>query len=298
MLKKGGSRLGGFVSSDFKEFDSMTMDQRASKLLNAVENLGIDGVIATGGDTSLNLIGTLLRHTGREIPFVGIPKTIDNDIPEVTYSIGFQTAVTTASNAIANIRDTAESHRRIIVVECMGRKCGYLTLYSGLASGIDTILIPEFPIDQDMLLDHVSSIYQKNNYAVIAVSESITLPSLGQVSTYTTADGSSRLGGSAKEIAKLLSQSLSVDARHIVLGHLQRGGSPNSYDQVLSTVLGAKAVSVLCDGITNVFVTQNGNQIDIKPLDKVQDVPSKSLRPDSPEVLAALSMGIYIGEVK
>lgn len=298
MLKKGGSRLGGFVSSDFKEFDLMTIDQRASKLLSALENLGIDGIIATGGDTSLNLIGTLLQHTGREIPFVGIPKTIDNDIPEVTYSIGFQTAVSTASSAIASIRDTAESHRRIIVVECMGRRSGYLTLHAGLAGGADTILIPEFSIDRDVLLDHVSSIYKENECAIIAVSESITLPLLNQVSTYTTADGSSRLGGSAKEVAKFLSQALSVDARHVVLGHLQRGGSPNSYDQVLSTVLGTKAVSALCDGITNAFITLNDNQIEIKPIDKVRDVPSKSLQSDSPEVQAALSMGIYIGEVK
>lgn len=297
MLKKGGSRLGGFVSSDFKEFDSMILDQKASKLSNALENLGIDGIIATGGDTSLNLIGTLLKHTGRKIPFVGIPKTIDNDIPEVIYSIGFQTAVSTASIALANIRDTAESHRRIIVVECMGRKSGYLTLHAGLAGGADTILVPEFSIDEKMLLNHVSTIYKKNHCAVIAVSESITLPQLNLVSTYTTADGSSRLGGSAKELATFLSQSLSVDARHVVLGHIQRGGSANAFDQVLSTMLGAKAVTVLCDGGTNVFVTQNGNQIDTISIDKVRDVPSKSLRSDSPEVLAALSIGVYIGEV-
>ncbi len=112
----------------------------------------------------------------------------------------------------------------------MGRKSGYLTLHAGLAGGADTILVPEFSIDEKMLLNHVSNIYKKNDCAVIAVSESITLPQVNLVSTYTTADGSSRLGGSAKELAKFLSQSLSVDARHVVLGHIQRGGSANAFD--------------------------------------------------------------------
>ena len=300
MLRKGGSRLGGFVSSDFKMFDTLTLEERAAKISASLETLVIDGIIATVGDSSLDRIGNLLQHTGDDnnIPFVGIPKSIDNDIPETLYSLGFQTAVSTAAKAIASVRDTAESHRRVIVVECMGREAGFLTLHAGLAGGADTILLPEFSIDSKALVNHVKSVYAKHQHAIVAVSESISLPQTKKTATYTTADGRSRLGGSGEAIARYLSESLAVDARHVVLGHVQRGGSPNAFDQVMGTTLGAKAVSVMCDdGLSEVFVTQRGMSLLVLPLDKVRDVPSQCLRCDSPEVQAALSLGIYCGSV-
>jgi 6-phosphofructokinase len=305
MLRKGGSRLGGFVSSDFSAFVKLSLEQKAAQISSSLESLGIDGIIATGGDSSLDRIGNLLQHTGEDvhIPFVGIPKSIDNDIPESVYALGFQTAVSTAADAIASVRDTAESHRRIIVVECMGREAGFLTLHAGLAGGADTILVPEFPIDKHDLLEHVQHVYTEHQCAVIAVSESISLPQTNRMATYRTADGKSRLGGSAEAIARFLAESLNVDARHVVLGHVQRGGPPNAFDQVMGTTLGAKAVSVLCDGMSEVFVTRNGNGngnggVDVISLDKVRDVPSQSIQPDSPEIQAAQSMGIYCGSIQ
>lgn len=298
MLKKGGSRLGGFISSDFKVFDSLSLDEKAARISQSISNLGINGIIATGGDKSFSYIAELLQHTEHSIPFIGIPKTIDNDIPMCFYSIGFQSAVSTASKAIAGIRDTAESHRRIMVVECMGRKSGYLTLHAGIAGGADTILLPEFPIDEEDLLNHVQNVYDVHKCAVVAVSESITLPRTNSISTYETADGRLRLGGSAEVIARLLSEKLSKDARHVVLGHTQRGGSPNAFDQILSTVLGTKAIDALCHGVSNVIVTRNGNSVEAIPLEEFRNKESGSLTADSPEVLAALSIGIYIGETK
>jgi len=299
MLKKGGSRLGGFVSSDFKEFDKLSLKDKAEKMSKSLESLGIDGIIATGGDSSLDRIGTLLQNAGDDVKirFVGIPKSIDNDIPESVYSLGFQTAVASAAEGISSIRDTAESHRRIIVVECMGRESGFLTLHAGLAGGADTILVPEIPIDKEALLQHVKNVYEENQYSVIAVSESISLPQTNKMSRYTTADGQSRLGGSAEAIARFLAESLDVDARHVVLGHVQRGGTPNAYDQVMATTLGAKAVDVLCDGMSEVFVTRNGHEIEVLPLAKVRGVPPQSLRTDCPEIAAAQSMGIYCGTI-
>ena len=299
MLIKGGSKLGGFVSKDFIGFDALSMDEKVSNLVRSVERYGIDGIIATGGDESLDLLSKLLQHANGTIPFfVGIPKTIDNDIPKTIYSLGFDSAVSVISKALISIRDTAESHRRIMVVECMGRRAGFLALHGGLAGGADTILLPEFSIDSDNLLNHIQRVYDKNKCAVIVVGESTRLPQTGETSSYSTADGGFRFGGSAEAVARFISQSLQIDARHVVLGHVQRGASPSSFDQVLATNLGSHAVQTMCNGISDVFVTWNGSSgVDIVPLEDVQDVESKSLTKDYSELVTAQSMGIYCGEI-
>jgi len=163
MLAMGGSRLGGFVKSDYDKIENISLPEKAVRISEALKNIEIDGIIATGGDGSLEKISGLLDHmkyivdveTGervKPIPFVGIPKTIDNDIPSTIYSLGFQSAVSRAATAIAEARNTAESHRRIMVVECMGRDAGFLTLHAGMAGGADTILLPEFYMDEEALL--------------------------------------------------------------------------------------------------------------------------------------------------
>ena len=299
MLTKGGSRLGGSVGSDYKLIDSLSLEQKAFRISSALEKLEIDGIIATGGDTSMDLIAQMLQYAGNggdtSIPFIGIPKSIDNDIPSTIYSLGFQSAVAGAAHSIAAVRDTAESHRRVIVVECMGREAGFLTLHAGIAGGADAILLPEFPVDKEELLNHIQAIYDKNKCAVVAVSEAISLPQSGKMSKYTTADGKMRLGGSAEAIARFISESLKLDARHVVLGHTQRGGSPNAFDQVMATTLGAHAVNAICGGQTEVMMSWNGTHVEAVPLDKVRNVKSKSLSPDYPELIAAQCMGIYCG---
>jgi len=295
MLTKGGSRLGGSVGSDYKLIDSLSLDEKASRISAALSELDIDGIIATGGDTSMDLIAQMLQYATGDIPFIGIPKSIDNDIPSTIYSLGFQSAVTTAAHSIAAVRDTAESHRRVIVVECMGRNAGFLTLHSGIAGGADTILLPEFPVDNKQLLKHVEKVYKKNQCAVVVVSESISLPQSGETSKYTTADGTKRFGGSAEAVARFLSKSLGLDARHVILGHTQRGGSPNAFDQVMATTLGAHAVNAICEGQSEVMMNWNGIKVEAVPLDELRSVPSKSLSSDYPELIAAQSMGIYCG---
>ena len=301
MLMKGGSRLGGFVAADYVPFfDKVSLKEKASRISSSLDTLGIDGIIATGGDSSFDRIAQLLQHTGDDvnIPFVGIPKSIDNDIPETIYSLGFQSAVSVAADSIRNVRDTAESHRRVIVVECMGRDAGFLTLHAGLAGGADTILLPEFPIDKDALLAHVGNVYAQNKCSVIAVSESISLPQTGKTATYTTADGRSRLGGSGEVIARFISESLNLDARHVVLGHVQRGGSPNAFDQIMATTLGAHAVNAICCGESEIFVTINGASVENVPLEKVRKVAPKALSAEYPQLKAAQYMGIYCGSVQ
>jgi 6-phosphofructokinase len=297
MLTKGGSRLGGSVGSDYKIIDSLSLEEKASRISQALDDLNIDGIIATGGDTSMNLIAQMLQGSpkGRNIPFVGIPKSIDNDVPRTMYSLGFQSAVSVAAKAISSVRDTAESHRRVIVVECMGRDAGFLTLHSGLAGGADAILLPEFPIDNDALLNHVQTVYNQHKCAVVAVSESIRLPQSGETATYTTADGKTRLGGSAEAVARFISESLDLDARHVVLGHTQRGGSPNAFDQVMATTLGVHAVNAICSGQSKVMMVWNGQAVECISLDKLANEPSKSVTVDYHELVAARCMGVYCG---
>mmetsp|Transcript_3173 Transcript_3173/g.5914 ORF Transcript_3173/g.5914 Transcript_3173/m.5914 type:complete len:414 (-) Transcript_3173:2152-3393(-) len=300
MLIKGGSRLGGSVGSDYKLIDSLSLDEKMMRISQALQALNIDGIIATGGDTSMSLIAQMLQGSqqgnNHKIPFVGIPKSIDNDIPQTIYSLGYQSAVSVAAKAISSVRDTAESHRRVIVVECMGREAGFLTLHSGLAGGADAILLPEFPFDNDSLLKHVQNVYKKNKCVVVAVSEAIRLPQSGETSRYITADGKTRLGGSAEAVARYISESLSLDARHVVLGHTQRGGSPNAFDQVMATTLGAHAVNAMCSGQSEVMMTWNGKAVECIPLEKLRDVSSKIVTDDYPELIAARCMNIYCGE--
>jgi 6-phosphofructokinase 1 len=297
MLQKGGSRLGGFVASDYKFMDSLSMEEKVMRISKALEDLEIDGIIATGGDTSMEKMAKMLCTTeyGKPIPFVGIPKSIDNDIPQTIYSLGFQSAVSVAARAISAIRDTAESHRRVIVVECMGREAGFLTLHSGLAGGADAILLPEFPMDNHSLVEHVQSVYNQNKCAVVAVSEAIPLPQSGETSRYVTADGKTRLGGSAEAVARFLSESLALDARHVVLGHTQRGGSPTAFDQVMATTLGAHAVHAMQQGHSNVMISWNGRAVEYIPFAKLQNIPSKCVSAEYPELIAAKCLGIYCG---
>lgn len=297
MLTKGGSRLGGFVAADYNGgFDKLTLDEKVDKITASMRKLKIDGIIATGGDSTFDRLAQLSHHAGGKIPFVGIPKTIDNDIPGTIFALGFNSAVCTAADAIANIRDTAESHRRVIVVECMGREAGFLTLHAGIAGGADTILLGEFPVDNDKLVQHVREVYDEHKCAVITVSESVALPQTGKSSMYFTADRRSRYGGSAEAIARFLSETLEVDARHLVLGHLQRGGSPSSFDKVLATNLGSHAVNALCSGMSEVFVTWNGTGVENVQLDDIRGAPSKSVTSDYSELITAQAMGIYCGE--
>jgi len=335
MLTMGGSRLGGFVKSDYEKIENISLPEKAVRISEALENLEIDGIIATGDNGSMEKISGLLDQmkyivdveTGervKPIPFVGIPKTIDNDIPSTIYSLGFQSAVSRAATAIAEVRNTAESHRRIMVVECMGRDAGFLTLHAGMAGGADTILLPEFYMDETALLSHVAEVYNENGYAVVAVSEAITMPLTGRISKKRTPDGVLRLGGSAEALASFLSRKLDVDARHVVLGHVQRGATPNAFDQVMATTLGAHAVQKICEKAKNArrdgelegdqkeeltaaaakgsieggsFLKWNGTHVENVPLAEISDVRSRKVTVDYPELIAAQAMGIYCGNV-
>lgn len=216
----------------------------------AVETLrknGVEGLVVIGGDGSLT--GALALHNEYGIPVVGIPGSIDNDISGTDFSIGFDTAVNTAVEAIDRVRDTAYSHERVFVIEVMGRSNGFIAVEAGLASGAEAILIPEVP------------------YSILEVCDGIRAAAVkGKLSSLViVAEGAAK----AADIKMFLEKNTGFEARYLVLGHMQRGGSPTAFDRVLSLRLGAHAANRLIDGHSGEMVGVDGSRLVAHPLDYV-----------------------------
>jgi 6-phosphofructokinase 1 len=191
----------------------------------------IDGLIVIGGDGSLQGGHSLNEETG--VPVVGIPASIDNDVPETVCSIGFQTAVDTALNAIDKVRDTAYSHERVFVIEVMGRRNGFIAVEAGLAGGAEAILIPETPFDLSLVCQKLDEGRKSGKRSSIVI----------------VAEGAIR----AREVCKFISATTGYEARYLVLGHMQRGGSPCAFDRVLATRMGAFAMRRILNGQANEY---------------------------------------------
>ncbi|MBL8961298.1 MAG: ATP-dependent 6-phosphofructokinase [Gemmatimonadetes bacterium] len=217
---------------------------RSGELLSTIERLGIDAIITIGGDGSLR-IGQQLHERGVRI--VGVPKTIDNDVAGTITTFGFDTAVNTAIEAIDKLHTTAESHERVIVMEVMGRHAGFIALHAGVAATADVILIPEVPFDIEKVCAKVRSRDRSGQrFSIVVVAEG-AFPVGGQEAIM----GSSlpgqdkRVGGIASRIAWEIQERTGKEARSLVLGHLQRGGSPTGYDRLLATRFGGAAVEAV-----------------------------------------------------
>ncbi len=215
------------------------------KVKENLEKLECDFLIAIGGDDTLGVANKLAKDG---VKVVGIPKTIDNDVNATDYTFGFNTAITRATEAIENLHTTAKSHHRTIVVEIMGRHAGWMTLESGIAGGASYILLPEEPFDIDDVCEVIKARRKKGKkYAVIAASEG-AVPKEGTMLLQTQekdAFGNVRLGGIGEWLSKEIEKRLDIECRHVVLGHLQRAGSPTVFDRVLGTRLGIKAADMI-----------------------------------------------------
>ena len=236
IIEKGGTVLYTARSEEFMTEEGQRKAAATCKLL------GLDGVVAIGGDGTFRGALALSRHG---IPVVGIPATIDNDIGCSQYTIGFDTACNTAVDAIDMLRDTMQSHERCSLVEVMGRHAGYLALYVGIATGATAVLIPERPVDVER--DVIEKIRQARlsgrTHFMIVVAEG---------------------AGSAFDIAARIKKAIGLDPRVTVLGHIQRGGSPSSRDRETATRMGYQAVQCLLNGNGNrVIVTKDGKVVDI-----------------------------------
>jgi 6-phosphofructokinase 1 len=267
---------------------------RSDELIQRSRELGIDALIAIGGDGSLSIARDLCRKGMR---IVGVPKTIDNDVSGTITTFGFDTAVSTALEAIDKLHTTAESHDRVIVLEVMGRQAGFIALHSGLAGTADIILIPEIPFEIDSVCDKVRARDSSGRRFSIVVCAEGAFPVGGSQSTIAApAEGDpARLGGIGDRVAKLIQEGTGKECRSLVLGHLQRGGQPTGYDRLLATRFGGAAVRAVAEGRWNHMVALQSPHIVTVPIDEALAQPRR-VDPTHDIVLTARATGISFGD--
>jgi 6-phosphofructokinase 1 len=250
IIQRGGTILKTARCKEFFEYEGR------KKAFNNLKNLGIDGLIIIGGDGSFR--GAHQFSTEFEIPCIGVPGTIDKDMAGTDFTIGFDTAVNTAVEAIDKIRDTADAHDRLFIIEVMGRDSGYIALHSGISTGAESILIPERKTDIEEL---VASLQEKERRKKL-------------VNLVIVAEGDGF--GGADEVAKVIKERLpNVDTRVCVLGHIQRGGSPSCMDRLIASRMGYSAVECLIENRFNVMVGIVNNRIHLTPLEKAVKAKQK-----------------------
>ena len=243
----------------------------AASVRGAIESERLDGLIVVGGDGTLR---SALALWEEGVALVGVPKTIDNDIPGTDVTFGFDTAVQIATEAIDRITTTAESHDRVMVVEVMGRTCGWIATYAGVAAGADAILVPEEPYDLSELADLLRArAAGGRRYSVVVVAEGIAPPPGAQIAAPLDAFGFERLGGVSAVIAAELERLTGFEARVTVLGHVQRGGTPSAADRVLGSRLGVAAADLAVAAAFGRMVSLRGTEIVDVPLDVVRAEP-------------------------
>lgn len=296
ILRQGGTILG--TTSRGTPFDQRNaraaVDEYADRVLASFRRLSLDALIAIGGDGTLAMAYEFSR---RGMPVVAVPKTIDNDIAGTTSTFGFDTAVAFATEAIDRLHTTAEAHRRVMIVEVMGRYSGWIALHAGVAGGADAILIPEIPFDLSVVADRVLERERWGaRFSIVVVAEG-AFPAGGTRTVLEAARNGhlERLGGIGARVAAELGELTRKETRTVVLGHLQRGGSPTSYDRVLATRFGGKAVELVVRGEFGTMVAADPPDIVTRQLADVVG-KTKTVPADSDLLVTARAIGMTFGE--
>jgi ATP-dependent phosphofructokinase / diphosphate-dependent phosphofructokinase len=282
ILPRGGTILGSSRTNPFK------VEGGVEKIKENLASNGVDALVAIGGEDTLG-VATKLAELGVQV--VGVPKTIDNDLGATDFTFGFDTAVNIATEAIDRLHTTAESHHRIVVVEVMGRHAGWIALHSGMAGGANVILLPEVPFDLEKVTEYVENRFRTNYSPIIVVAEG-AVPKEGAEALQSgelDAFGHVRLGGIGDLLAKELEKRTGKEARAVVLGHTQRGGTPTAFDRWLATRFGLHAIEAVHDGDWGKMVALRGTDIVRAPLSDA----TKELKLVTPELYA--EAGVLFG---
>ena len=305
ILARGGTILGAasrtnpFLYTKRLKGDRILIDV-TPRVMERIDELGLNAIVVIGGDGTMR-IARELHDMGA--PLVGVPKTIDNDVDGTEYSFGFDTAVNIATEAIDRLRTTAESHHRVMIVEVMGRKAGWIALHAGVGGGADVVLIPEQPFDVTVVRERLERCFEDVQHSAIIVVAEGARPKDGQEIYRAGIAGQEtpRLGGIGFYLAERLmaeQESLPEDAgyeiRATVLGHVQRGGTPSGADRVLATRFGAAAVRLIAEGRTGRMVALRGEYLTDLPLSRVARMP-RTVPLDSDIVQTARELGISLG---
>lgn len=267
---------------------------RSDELVEAFRAAGLDALISIGGDGSLRIAHDLWK---KGIPVVGVPKTIDNDVPGTEATFGFDTAVSTATDALDKLHSTAESHERVMVVELMGRHAGWIALHSGVSGSADVILIPEIPFAIERVCDKIRERDMRGRpFSIVVVAEG-AMPAGGEVTFKRDSEPGQmeRLGGIGAVVAEQIARRTGKETRSLVLGHLQRGGSPTTFDRLLALRFGSAAVGAVADGQFGHMVAYTPPIVSRKPIADICG-RMKTVPLDSGIILTARSLGISFGD--
>ena len=287
--------LGGTILGTTNWLDPLQSEAATQRALDNAQALGLDAVVAMGGDGTMTIAHGLAQ---RGLRVVGVPKTIDNDIEGCERSFGFDTAMAIATEALERVHTTGQSHGRVMVLETMGRHAGWIALEAGVAGAADIILLPEIPYDLQAVAEVCQRREQQQHFTLICVGEGAK-PIGGQITLDTPAPtdhGKPRLGGVAFALRDQLQPLLKSEVRATVLGHVQRGGTPTPFDRVLSTQFGVRAAQLVLEGQFDRMVTLQGGLLASVPLSRVAG-QNRRIAPTDPLLQMARQVGICLGDV-
>ena len=297
LLRQGGTFLGSTNKGNpfkFPTADGKFLD-RSKEIIEGYHQMKLDGLIIIGGDGSMQILKKLAKQGDMKI--VAIPKTIDNDVGATESSIGFHTAVDVATQALDNLQSTAASHRRSMILEVMGRDAGHIALNAGIAGGADVILIPEIKYSIDGVINKLNQMKKRNvKHSLIVVAEAVKKEN-GEKVVYKFKDGQSRLGGIGEYIANEIMTKTDIECRVTTLGHVQRGAPPTANDRILASAFGVYAVDLLFKKKFDRMVGWKDRKIIDVPITEAIQTYKKVERND-PLVETALSLDVYVGEIK
>ena len=262
IVDRGGTILGTSRLNPYK------IENGVKQVRDSIKNFKLDAVIAIGGEDTLGVANKLFKE--ENIKLVGAPKTMDNDLSGTDYTFGFDSSVTWAIEAMRSLQDSGRSHRRIMVLEVMGRHAGWVALFTGMASGADWTLIPEEKVDIEKMCLHLKKVYNKNKYASVVISEGVTLPGVDMNKENLDQFGHMilRNRGVGNLLADLIKKNTGIETRHATIGHIQRGGSPTLFDRILGLRCGVTAVDLIAQGKFGYMAALKGSEVIGVPLEK------------------------------
>ena len=300
IITLGGTILGTSNTANpyrhaIRENDRLIFEDISRTAVDNLQKMDIECLICIGGDGTLSIASRLFQDG---IPIIGIPKTIDNDLKGTDITFGFDTAVSIATEGIDRLHTTAQSHHRVMVIEVMGRNAGWIALHSGTAGGGDVIIIPEIPYDVNIIAEKVRERNRRGKrFSIIVVSEGAKAMDGNTVVKRVVKESTDpiRFGGVGFVLGAKIEELTGIETRAVVMGHLQRGGTPTPFDRVLATRLGTKAVDLMAGRRYGHMVGVRGNTLVEVPLSEVA-TGQRRIEPDDPLVESARSVGTSFGD--
>ena len=298
ILPQGGTILGAAsrgnpFAMDVNLGGEMVTKDVSDDVIQRIEELELDMIIAIGGDGTLGIARDLIA---KGAPIIGIPKTIDNDVNGTEMTIGFDTAVGMATDALDRLHTTAQAHHRVMVLELMGRNAGFIALMAGVSGGADVILIPEIPFKFDVVCQKIEArVKRGTHFSLLSVSEGSYPQGGGAIYQDDEVDGAPKLGGMGDRVSKHVAEDCGVESRVTVLGHLQRGGSPSAYDRWLASRFGTIAAQLAEEGrIGRMVALRSGSVTHVDLIKTLQE--SKQVDVEGAGVQTARGLGICMGD--